>query len=108
MYDLKGSKKRCPRLRTGQFSRTWKVRGQGLDSPRPRPRPSISKTVLEAKDVLQAATSSLQEMRPEVHAPTCLPFCASARDHPKILKHSAKGVGTKMSRGANGKNKTKK
>jgi len=29
MYDLKGCKSCCPRPRTGQFLRTWRVRGQG-------------------------------------------------------------------------------
>jgi len=32
MYDLKGNKNCCLRPRTGQFSRTWRVRGQRLDS----------------------------------------------------------------------------
>jgi len=33
-----------------------------------------------------------QGLRPEAHAPTCLPSCASKRDHFKILKHTAEKV----------------
>jgi len=59
MYDLKGSKICCPRPRTGQFSRTWRVRdqGQGLDLSRPRTSKTVLKDVLKAKDVLEAAIS---------------------------------------------------
>jgi len=52
LYDLKGSKKLLSSTedisspRPSQFSKTWKVRG-----------PRTSKIVLEAKDVLKAATS---------------------------------------------------
>jgi len=46
--------------------------------------------------------------RPEAHAPTCPPSCASERDHFKILKHNAKVVGRRISgEGVNGKNNTK-
>jgi len=51
----------------------------------------------------------LQGLRPEVHAPTCPSSCTSEHDHSEFLKHTAKGVGRKFSRGGvNGKNKTKK
>jgi len=39
----------------------------------------------------------LQGLRPEAHAPTCPPSCASERDHFKILKHTVKIVGRKIS-----------
>jgi len=61
MYDLKGSKKL-------QFSTEDRPSFEDLEGSRPRPRtrtwlsrprsrPRTSKTVLEAKDVLEAATS---------------------------------------------------
>jgi len=58
-YDLKGNKKLLFSTETGQFSTTWKVwgQGQGLDPSRSRPR--TSKTVLEAKDVLEFLASYL-------------------------------------------------
>jgi len=59
MYDLKGSKKLLPSIEDRPIFEDREVRGQGqgLDSPRPRPTPRTSKTVLEVKDVLEAATS---------------------------------------------------
>jgi len=48
MYDLKGSKSCSPQPRTGQFSKTWRVRGQDQELDPSRPRTRTSKTVLEA------------------------------------------------------------
>jgi len=51
----------------------------------------------------------LQGLRPESHAPTYSPTCASERDQFEILKHTAKGVDKKSfwGRGGNEKNKIK-
>jgi len=53
MYDLKGSKKLLSRPRTGQFSRTCRIRGQGLDF-RGQGLQKLLEDVLEAKDVFEA------------------------------------------------------
>jgi len=51
----------------------------------------------------QSVFMRLQGLRSEAHDSTC----RSERDHFEILKHTAKGVGRKIFRGANRKNKTK-
>jgi len=53
MYDLKGGKKLLSLTEDRPIF-------EDLEGSRPRPRPRTSKTVLEAKDVLEAATSDLQ------------------------------------------------
>jgi len=55
----------------------------------------------------QSVLMRLQCLCLEPHALTYPPSYTSERDHFEILKHTAKGVGRIISRGANGKNKTK-
>jgi len=68
MYDLKESKQLLSSTEDRPIFEDLKgsKQGQGLDSPRPRPR--TSKTVLEAKDALEAATSDQNTLQLGIHS----------------------------------------